>query len=59
MSFEITKKYICLLIKIADTSFNLSLKYTEKLMDNFFFECPGKVFLIIEKVLEKTSEDQP
>ena len=25
----------------------------------FFFECPGKMFLIIEKVLEKKSEDQP
>ena len=35
-----------------------NLKYTEKLMDNFF-ECPGKVFLSIEKVLEKVSEDQP
>ena len=33
-------------------------KYTEKLMDNFF-ECPAKVFLSIEKVLEKISEDQP
>ena len=26
-------------------------------MDNFF-ECPGKMFLTIKKVLEKTSEDQ-
>ena len=24
-----------------------------------FFECPGKIFLSIEKVLEKVSEDQP
>ena len=24
-----------------------------------FFECPGKVFFSIEKVLEKISEDQP
>ena len=24
-----------------------------------FFQCPGKVFLSIEKVLEKISEDQP
>ena len=27
-------------------------------MDNFF-ECPDKVFLSIEKILEKISEDQP
>ena len=26
---------------------------------NFFFECPGKMFLSIEKVLEKIIEDQP
>ena len=25
----------------------------------FFFECPGKMFLGIEKVLRKISEDQP
>ena len=24
-----------------------------------FFECPGKMFLSIEKVLKKISEDQP
>ena len=24
-----------------------------------FFECPGKIFLSIEKVLKKISEDQP
>ena len=42
--------------KILTVLFNL--KYTEKLMDNFF-ECPGKVFLSIENVLEKISEDQP
>ena len=35
----------------------ISLKYTEKLMNNFF-ECSGKEFLSIEKVLEKISEDQ-
>ena len=28
-------------------------------MDIFFFECQGKMFLSIEKVLEKISEDQP
>ena len=42
--------------KMLTALFNL--KYTEKLMDNFF-ECPGKVFLSIGKVLEKISEDQP
>ena len=42
--------------KMLTALFNL--KYTEKLMENFF-ECPGKVFLSIEKVLEKISEDQP
>ena len=26
---------------------------------DIFFECPGKMFLSIEKVLEKISEDQP
>ena len=42
--------------KMLTALFNL--KYTEKLMENFF-EFPGKVFLSIEKVLEKISEDQP
>ena len=42
--------------KMLTVLFNL--KYTEKWMDNFF-ECPGKVFLSIENVLEKISEDQP
>ena len=26
---------------------------------DIFFECPGKMFLSIEKSLEKISEDQP
>ena len=42
--------------KMLTALFNL--KYTEKLMDNFF-ECPGKVFLSIEKILEKISDDEP
>ena len=42
--------------KMLTALFNLV--YTEKLMDNFF-ECPGKVFLSIEKILEKISDDQP
>ena len=35
-----------------------NLVWNTQLMDNFF-ECPGKVFLSIEKILEKISEDQP
>ena len=44
--------------KILTASFNFSSEYTEKYMDNFF-ECQGKVFLSIEKILEKISQDQP
>ena len=31
---------------------------TQKSKWTIFFECPGKKFLCIEKVLEKISEDQ-
>ena len=32
---------------------------TQKSIWTIFFECQGKVFLRIEKVLEKISQDQP
>ena len=32
---------------------------TQKSKWTMFFECQGKMFLSIEKVLEKISEDQP
>ena len=32
---------------------------TQKNKWTIFFECPGKMFLSIEKVLKKISEDQP
>ena len=32
---------------------------TQKNKSTIFFECPGKMFLSIEKVLKKISEDQP
>ena len=32
---------------------------TQKNKWTIFFECPGKIFLSIEKVLKKISEDQP
>ena len=32
---------------------------TEKSKWTIFFECPGKMFLSIEKVLEKISKEQP
>ena len=34
-------------------------RHTQKSIRTIFFECQGKVFLSIEKVLEKISEDQP
>ena len=36
----------------------LGVEYTEKQME-IFFECPGQMFLSIEKVLKKISEGQP
>ena len=38
--------------------FNLVWK-TQKSKWTIFFECPGKMCLSIEKVLEKISEDEP
>ena len=32
---------------------------TQKNKWTIFFECSGKMFLSLEKVLKKTSEDQP
>ena len=32
---------------------------TQKSIWTIFFECQGKVFLSIEKILEKVSQDQP
>ena len=32
---------------------------TQKSIWTIFFECQGKVFLSIEKILEKISQDQP
>ena len=32
---------------------------TRKVNGQFFFECQGKIFLSIEKVLEEISEEQP
>ena len=32
---------------------------TQKNKRTIFFECPGKMFLSIEKVLEKISKEQP
>ena len=37
----------------------LCLEYGIHRVNGQFFECPGKMFLNIEKVLEKISEDQP
>ena len=44
--------------KMLAALFNL-LWNTQKSKWTIFFECPGKMFLSIEKVLEKISEDQP
>ena len=38
--------------------FNL-VRNTQKTIWTIFFECQGKVFLSIEKILEKISQDQP
>ena len=43
--------------KYVDCFILLSLEYTEKW--TIFFECQGKMFISIEKVLEKISENQP
>ena len=39
--------------------FNLVCNTQKSVNGQFFFECQGKMFLSIEKVLEKISEDQP
>ena len=44
--------------KMLAALFNLVLN-TQRSYWTIFFECPGKVFLSIEKFLEKISEDQP
>ena len=57
--------YICIFLihsgglqKMLSALFNL-VRNTQKSYWTIFFECPGKLFLSIEKVLEKISEDQP
>ena len=44
--------------KMLTASFNLVWN-TKKSIWTIFFECQGKVFLCIEKILEKISQDQP
>ena len=44
--------------KMLTALFNLVWN-TQKSKWTIFFECPGKMFLSIEKVLKKISEDQP
>ena len=39
--------------------FNLVWNTQQKSKWTIFFECPGEIFLSIEKVLVKVSEDQP
>ena len=36
-----------------------AFRNTEKSIRTHFFECQGKVFLSIKKILEKISQDQP
>ena len=43
--------------KMLTALFNL-VRNTQKSIWTIFFECQGKVFLSIEKVLEKISQDQ-
>ena len=44
--------------KMLTALFNL-VRNTQKSIWTIFFECQGKVFLSIEKILEKISQDQP
>ena len=44
--------------KMLTAVFNL-VQNTQKSKWTIFFECQGKVFLSIEKILEKKSQDQP
>ena len=44
--------------KMLTALFNL-VRNTQKSVWTIFFECQGKVFLSIEKILEKISQDQP
>ena len=44
--------------KMLTALFNLVWN-TQKSIWTIFFECQGKVFLSIEKILEKISQDQP
>ena len=44
--------------KMLIALFNL-VRNTQKNISPIFFECQGKVFLSIEKILEKISQDQP
>ena len=41
------------------TAFFTFVWNTQKNKWTIFFECPGKMFLTIEKVLKKINEDQP
>ena len=44
--------------KMLTALFNLVWN-TQRSIWTIFFECQGKVFLCIEKILEKISQDQP
>ena len=44
--------------KMLTALFNL-VRNTQKSIWTIFLECQGKVFLSIEKILEKMSQDQP
>ena len=44
--------------KMLTALFNL-VRNTQKSIRTIFLECQGKVFLNIEKILEKISQDQP
>ena len=44
--------------KMLTALFNL-VRNTQKSIWTIFFECQGKVFLCIEKILKKTNQDQP
>ena len=47
-----------ILQKMLTALFNLVWN-TQKIKGKFFFECQSKMFLTIEKVLEKIGEGQP
>ena len=51
--------WICSLQKTLTALFNLVCKTQKSVNGQCFFECHGNIFLSLEKVLEKVSEDQP